>query len=47
LQQSREIQESRVKEIQEKERALDSQKMIKRALVKNNYEAKCKAGLMN
>ncbi|OMJ66253.1 hypothetical protein SteCoe_36964 [Stentor coeruleus] len=47
LQKTREINESRIREIDEKEKNLDNLKIIKRASVKNEYEAKCKAGLMN
>ncbi|OMJ67106.1 hypothetical protein SteCoe_35818 [Stentor coeruleus] len=47
LQKSREINENRIQEMDAKQRMLDMQKIIKSANVKSQYEAKCKAGLMN
>ena len=47
IQKTRENHEDRIKQIDEKERLLDSQRIVKRARVKSEYEAKCKAGLMD
>lgn len=47
LQQTRESNENRIKVREEKDKELDSKKINCKARVKNEYEAKCKAGLMN
>lgn len=47
LQKTREINENRIQEMDAKQKMMDMQKIIKSANVKSQYEAKCKAGLMN
>lgn len=47
LKKTRQMRDVRLKEIDEKERDLDSRKVMARARAKNEYEAKCKMGIIS
>ena len=47
LQKTREVHENRIQMRNEKEAELDSQKIMKKAKVKSDYETKCRFGIIN